>query len=814
MHEILAPLLFVLHCDLVAFEHVQEMNLISSDLWYNLNYVMNREYFQADAYTMFAKVMNTIKHWYPQTKLLNTNNNNNNDNNNGGKLRRLTSIELPLKASMLKSEEYLKQSEDQAVNQVNKTTKLLNQIQKDISNDIKIKESNYFTIYYDHDQLEEDREQDDKYNRTDIRDTYKKQRQLNQQDYYQYMNHEEQEWNSFYFNETEHTTHNCSGYCFVEQIHKQLLLKHNAKLYKHLKHLDISPKLFGLRWVRLLFGHEFPLQDLLYIWDCIFAINNNLAFVPYIYLSMLLRLAPMLLKYEFSECLTLLMNYPAGIDVTYIVYLALHLYKPHLYDKPSDVYNHHVHNNDNTTATMTDDNNNNNQDIYSSNNNPDINSINHDDRNSNSEKIDNINNKNKGYDIFNSVLSLPSLSDKIKSKIKNTISVNRSISYHEAGSSNDFFSTSSSKFKQNKRSSMVNLLTLKKLEHLKTPNNNVQLLNKNENIFNHQKTNISCSSVNLSNAHNEEKFNKNYTDLYVSVPQLNNNNNTSSSSNTNNNFSIFDTISLSNSIDYGNKLFTNHYETESINDCEYYDMKVNNHSSTSTTAHTSLSSLSLNQISIMMKNSENDNSINSSIMEETIQPNLMDNFSKNATNSSSSMNIQDKNKRLHEKTYSLISNCIKSLSLCSTHMEIYLNNYVSQCLNKHHHDKYNGQDISSFPSLSPSSSFQFTPGYYTSYLPNQNSNCSSYYLQTFLPLSISSYSVHLYDYALFTNFDHLKYVQNEIKITLDNLIKFSYDHMDIPEELRHHKVNDESKHIDNNVEQSSLPLNSFYFTSH
>lgn len=49
---------------------------------------------------------------------------------------------------------------------------------------------------------------------------------------------------------------------------------------------------FGLllsrRWVRLLFGREFPLQDLLVVWDALFADGLSLSLVDYIFIAMLL----------------------------------------------------------------------------------------------------------------------------------------------------------------------------------------------------------------------------------------------------------------------------------------------------------------------------------------------------------------------------------------------------------------------------------------------------------------------------------------------------------------------------------------------
>ena len=46
----------------------------------------------------------------------------------------------------------------------------------------------------------------------------------------------------------------------LRYIFENILVKHDHELYTHLERLDIAPQIYGLRWVRLLFGREFPLQ--------------------------------------------------------------------------------------------------------------------------------------------------------------------------------------------------------------------------------------------------------------------------------------------------------------------------------------------------------------------------------------------------------------------------------------------------------------------------------------------------------------------------------------------------------------------------
>lgn len=105
----------------------------------------------------------------------------------------------------------------------------------------------------------------------------------------------------------------------VNRIQDQLVKRHDVELHMHLNRLEIAPQIYGMsvlytfvsvclmlflilscvqlppslclsysRWVRLLFGREFPLQDLLVVWDALFADSITLDLVDYIFVAMLL----------------------------------------------------------------------------------------------------------------------------------------------------------------------------------------------------------------------------------------------------------------------------------------------------------------------------------------------------------------------------------------------------------------------------------------------------------------------------------------------------------------------------------------------
>ncbi|KAI8575634.1 hypothetical protein K450DRAFT_260766 [Umbelopsis ramanniana AG] len=94
------------------------------------------------------------------------------------------------------------------------------------------------------------------------------------------------------------------------RIQHQLLRSTDPALYQHLESLGIEPQLYGIRWIRLLFGREFSIENVLELWDAIFAEDPSLNIVEYICLVLLIRIRDKMMDGEYAECLTLLMRYP------------------------------------------------------------------------------------------------------------------------------------------------------------------------------------------------------------------------------------------------------------------------------------------------------------------------------------------------------------------------------------------------------------------------------------------------------------------------------------------------------------------------
>ncbi|XP_004487985.1 uncharacterized protein [Cicer arietinum] len=116
-----------------------------------------------------------------------------------------------------------------------------------------------------------------------------------------------------------------------------LLSLADSSLHNHLFYLGVEPQYFYLRWLRVLFGREFSLDNLLIIWDEVFASDNckveifsdddvdcgfrilhspRGAFISAIAVAMLLYLRSSLLATENpTTCLQRLLNFPENINV-------------------------------------------------------------------------------------------------------------------------------------------------------------------------------------------------------------------------------------------------------------------------------------------------------------------------------------------------------------------------------------------------------------------------------------------------------------------------------------------------------------------
>lgn len=215
MHELLAPLIFILHCDHQAFLHANEVESLTEII----KEIMDPHYLEHDAYAMLCQIMETVEPWY------------------------LTK-ELAIPKGKEKYKNAMPFARIQDMNPSNAIVSKLTRVQ----------------------------------------------------DY--------------------------------------ILKKYDIELYNHLERLEITPQIYGIRWVRLLFGREFPMQDLLAMWDAIFADGIGFDLVDYVFVAMLLYIRDLLLASDYPQCLNCLMRYPPVGDVHFLIEKALYLREPNHHPRP------------------------------------------------------------------------------------------------------------------------------------------------------------------------------------------------------------------------------------------------------------------------------------------------------------------------------------------------------------------------------------------------------------------------------------------------------------------------------------------------
>ncbi|XP_075502144.1 uncharacterized protein LOC142540112 [Primulina tabacum] len=121
----------------------------------------------------------------------------------------------------------------------------------------------------------------------------------------------------------------------------------DSSLHSHLVELGVEPQYFALRWLRVLFGREFSLENLLVVWDEIFSrentklskaagldVESNIgvlnshrgAFISAFAVSVVLNLRSSLLATEnATACLQRLLNFPGDVTLVKLIAKAVSL---------------------------------------------------------------------------------------------------------------------------------------------------------------------------------------------------------------------------------------------------------------------------------------------------------------------------------------------------------------------------------------------------------------------------------------------------------------------------------------------------------
>lgn len=95
------------------------------------------------------------------------------------------------------------------------------------------------------------------------------------------------------------------------RIQGNLLKSVDPTLYEAMQGAGVEPQIYGLRWLRLLFTREFPMDEAMMLWDGLFASSSPTpGLVLWLCVAMLVRIRTKLIPSDYSTQLTYLLRYP------------------------------------------------------------------------------------------------------------------------------------------------------------------------------------------------------------------------------------------------------------------------------------------------------------------------------------------------------------------------------------------------------------------------------------------------------------------------------------------------------------------------
>ncbi|KAG5869507.1 hypothetical protein JTB14_008058 [Gonioctena quinquepunctata] len=100
----------------------------------------------------------------------------------------------------------------------------------------------------------------------------------------------------------------------------------DLEIWLRFQQLDLKPQYYSFRWITLLLSQEFPLPDVLRIWDSLFSDVRRFDFLIHVCCAMIIILRNQLLEGDFPSNLKLLQNFPP-MDVQIIISKAVELSK-------------------------------------------------------------------------------------------------------------------------------------------------------------------------------------------------------------------------------------------------------------------------------------------------------------------------------------------------------------------------------------------------------------------------------------------------------------------------------------------------------
>ncbi|XP_021699582.1 TBC1 domain family member 13 isoform X3 [Aedes aegypti] len=89
-----------------------------------------------------------------------------------------------------------------------------------------------------------------------------------------------------------------------------LLKEKDSEVWTKLRDQELYPQYYSFRWLTLLLSQEFPLPDVLRIWDSVFADEKRYNFLVKVCCAMIVLLREQILENDFASNVKLLQNFP------------------------------------------------------------------------------------------------------------------------------------------------------------------------------------------------------------------------------------------------------------------------------------------------------------------------------------------------------------------------------------------------------------------------------------------------------------------------------------------------------------------------
>ncbi|KAK2150905.1 hypothetical protein LSH36_383g01041 [Paralvinella palmiformis] len=103
------------------------------------------------------------------------------------------------------------------------------------------------------------------------------------------------------------------------------LKQDDTALWIRLEQMELKPQYYSFRWLTLLLSQEFPLPDVIRVWDSLLADEHRFDFLICVCCAMLIVIREDLLKGDFPSNMKLLQNYP-NTDIHLVLDKAVELY--------------------------------------------------------------------------------------------------------------------------------------------------------------------------------------------------------------------------------------------------------------------------------------------------------------------------------------------------------------------------------------------------------------------------------------------------------------------------------------------------------